>query len=184
MFFIEIPFVLLILFGLCIVAFGWGIISNIGEILTNIGIGILVLIVVLVILILLNKICCFIGRKRMFPTAILFMASLSLFGYGIYTYYNYHYNRYDAFYTINEVSVQGKTENGESLVCVVPGGSLVSEVDRNTELKVYMGGMDSIPKTRECKYTNENGTEVIVEIEKSNMTKCGWLDCFDKLHEE
>ena len=184
MFFVEIPLALIILLAICCVGFGWGIISNIGAILNNIGIFAVGIILATIILTLLFVISNVIGRKKPLLTLFLFVCFCILLVAGIFKYADYTTNRYDAFYTINDISVEGTTEDGNSISCIIPSGSLISEVDRNTELQIYSGGLDSIPKVRECKYKTENGTYVFFEMEKTNMEKCGWIDCFERLHSE
>ena len=184
MFFIEIPLSIIILLAVCCVGFGWGIISNIGELLNNIGTFAVGLILAIIILILIFAISNVLGRKKPLLTLLLFVGFCLLIVAGIFKYTDYVTNRYDAFYTISDISVEGTTEDGNPMSCVIPAGSLVSEVDRNTDLKIYSGGLDSIPKTRKCKYKTENDTYVVFETEKANMEKCGWIDCFEKLHTE
>ena len=184
MFFIEIPIAVIIIFALCAVGLGWGIISNIEAILTNIGIGLLGLIIGIIIIVLIFSVCYLVARKNIILTTILLLISLCLLVYGIFTFAHYQYDKYDAFYTNAEITLEGRTSAGETISITIPSGSLVSEVKRNTEIEVYYGGLDSIPKTRECKYIMPDETEIIVEIPKANMSKCGWIDYFGNFHEE
>ena len=172
-----------IIFIVALVAFlmGLGIIGNIDVILSTIGEWAVAFLVAILLIVLIFAVCKLIGRKKPIQTMILFFCSLCLLAYGIIAYVDYLTDRHNAFYTINEISVQGITEDEEKTYCTIPAGSLVSEVKKKDKLENYRNG---IPTTRECIFKDENGIEFIVVLEKSNMEKCGWIDCYDKLHSE
>lgn len=182
MFLIEIPIAIILIFALCAVGLGWSIITNIDKIIETVGLGIVALIISVIVIFFIFSICNLIGRKKLIPTVVLFICSLLLLIYGIVVACNYQYSRYDAFYTIEEV-VETDTTDGETKDYTIPAGSLVSDVDRNTHVKMY-SGVDSIPTSLECKYVTEDGKEIFVDIEKDNLIKCGWIDYFGNLHEE
>ena len=172
-----------IIFILALVAFliGLGIIGNIDVILSTISEWAVAFLVAILLIVLIFAICKLIGRKKPVQTMILFFCSLCLLAYGIFAYVDYLTDRHNAFYTRNEISVDGITADDEKILCTIPAGSLVSEVKKKDELENYRNG---IPTTRECIFKDENGIEFIVVLEKSNMEKCGWIDCYDKLHSE
>ena len=180
MIFFEIPIAVILILALGAVGLGWNIITNIDKIIETIGLGIVVLIISAIVIFFIYAICNLICRKKAIPTIILFLCLLLLLIYGIVVLCNYQYSRYDAFYTINEV-VEADYSNGQAMT--IPAGSLVSDVSRNTHAKMYRG-MDSIPTSLECKYVSPDGKEVIVNIEKNNLRKCGWIDYFGNLHKE
>lgn len=182
MIFFEIPIALILVFVLFAVGFGWGIISNIDKIIASLGIGVLVLIGIIILFIIIFAIGNLLWRRKIVPTITVFTATLCLIIYGCFVAGNYQHKKYDAFYTKSEITVNGIDENGESVYCAIPAGSLVSDVDRNTKIKAY-SGINSIPTTLKCKYIDENENEITVEIEKNNIQKCGWIDYFGKLHE-
>lgn len=183
MIFFEIPIALILVFAFAAIGLGWSIISNIDKIVATIGAGLLGIIIAVILIVIIAAICNFIGRGKKSLTLTLLIATLCIFYYGIFTAVNYQYSRYDAFYTKTDLSLAGLDENGEIVYCFISNGSLISEVEKNTQVKMYHG-VDSIPTTRNCIYIDENKTKITVEIEKSNMEKCGWVDCFGNLHEE
>ncbi len=183
MFIFEIPVALILALVICAAGFGWGIISNIDKILSSLGIGVLVLIGIVILFIIIFAIGNLLWRRKIAPTIVVFIVTLCLLMQGASLIGKYQHQRFDAFYTKNEISVEGVDKYDESVYCTIPAGSLVSEVERNTKIKSY-SGFDSIPTTLNCKYIDENGNEIMVEIEKSNIEKCGWIDYFGKLHEE
>ncbi len=181
-FFIEIPIAVILILALCAVGLGWNIIINIDKIIETIGLGIVVLIFAAIVIFFIFAICNFICRGKLIPTMILFLCSLLLIIYGIVVLCNYQYSRYDAFYTIEEV-VETNYSDGQSISYIIPAGSLVSDVSRNTHVKMYRN-VDDIPTSLECKYVSKDGKEFIVDIEKNNLRKCGWIDYFGNLHKE
>ncbi len=182
MFFVEIPIAVILILALCVVGLGWNIIANIDKIVETIGLGIVAIIIAAIVIFFIYAICNLICRKKPIPTIILFLCSLILLVYGIVVLCNYQYSRYDAFYTIEEV-IETDYFDGQSISYVIPAGSLVSGVSRNTHVKMYRG-IDSIPASLECKYVLQDGKEVVVDIKKDNLRKCGWIDYFGNLHKE
>ena len=172
-----------IIFVIALIAFlmGLGIIGNIDVILSTIGEWAFAFLVAILLIVLIFAICKLIGRKKPIQTTILFFCSLCLLAYGIFAYVDYLTDRHNAFYTRNEISVDGITADDEKILCTIPAGSLVSETKKKDELENYRNG---IPTTRECVFKDESGIEIRVVLEKDNMKKCGWIDCYDKLHSE
>lgn len=172
-----------IIFILALIAFliGLGIIGNIDVILSTIGEWAVAFFVAILLIVLIFAICKLIGRKKPIQTMILFFCSLCLLVYGIFAYVDYLTDRHNAFYTINEISTEGITEDEEKTYYTIPAGSLVSEVKKKDELENYRHGIST---RRECIFKDENGTEITVVLEKNNMEKCGWIDCYGKLHVE
>lgn len=171
------------IFILALIAFlmGLGIIGNIDTILSAVGEWALAFGIAIIVVVLVFAICKFVGRKKPFQTMILFFCALCLIAYGIFSYVDYLTNRHNAFYIINEISTDGISENDEKVYCNIPVGTLVIENKKMGELENYRNG---IPTTRECVFEDENGNEYVVVLEKSDMEKCGWIDCYDKLHTE
>ena len=124
-----------IIFILALVAFliGLGIIGNIDVILSTISEWAVAFLVAILLIVLIFAICKLIGRKKPIRTMILFFCSLCLLSYGIFSYVDYLTDRHNAFYTRNEISVDGITADDEKILCTIPAGSLVSEVKKKDE---------------------------------------------------
>ncbi len=177
-----IPIALILIVALAAIGGAYNLINHIDDIIQSLGMGLIVLICFVLAIIIFFSIFYFVTKKHKCIAIILTFVTIGTLLYAAWQRtVVYEYKRYDAYYTINEIYTTDKQRNTEY---IIPPGSLVQAADKNTDLKVYTNGIDSLPNTIRCIYKSSDKTQIIIEIDKSNIKKCGWIDCYGELHKE
>lgn len=176
-----VPVAFVIIVALVAIGGAYSLISHLDDMIQSLGIGLVVLIGFVLAIAILFSIFYFVTKKHKGIAIILTFITI---GISLYAAFQitvvYEYERYDAYYTINEFNAMDIKTNIEY---TIPSGSLVQQVDEPTGEK---GQIDPTPETINLMYkpNKKKDSKIIIEIDKSNIKKCGWIDCYGRLHQE